>query len=89
MEHAKKLGDSADIPADKNKYFGHSGWYFGQPWRTGGAKTRKEQTKELSERSRFYRLVRDKAAQLVDAQGAEIDTAVDDCRARMGEHFVV
>jgi hypothetical protein len=58
-------------PIYRLKYFGHSGWYFGQPWRTGGAKTRKEQTKELSERSRFYRLVRDKAARLVGAQGAD------------------
>jgi hypothetical protein len=29
------------------------------------------------------------AARLVGAQGAEIDTAVDDCLARMGEHFGV
>jgi hypothetical protein len=55
----------------------------------GGAKTRKEPTKELSERSRFYRLVRDMAARLVGTQDAEIDTAVDDCRVRMGEHFGV
>ncbi len=45
--------------------------------------------KDLSERTRFYRLVREMATRLVGAQGAEIDAAVDDCLARMGKHFGV
>jgi formate hydrogenlyase transcriptional activator len=49
----------------------------------------KAQTKKLSEPSRFYRLVHEVTARLVGAQGAEIDTAVDDCLAWMGEYFNV
>jgi transcriptional regulator with GAF, ATPase, and Fis domain len=49
----------------------------------------KKQTKELSESSRFYRLVQEVGTWLVGAQGAEIDSAVDDCLARLGEHFGV
>jgi transcriptional regulator with GAF, ATPase, and Fis domain len=49
----------------------------------------KDQTKELSESSRFYRLVREFMARLVGARGEEIDAAVDDCLERMGEYFGV
>ena len=48
-----------------------------------------EQTEELSESSRFYRLVQEVTARLVSARGAEIDAAVDDCLALMGGHFGV
>ena len=48
-----------------------------------------EQTAELSESSRFYRLLQEVTARLVGARGSEIDAAVDDCLARMGEHFGV
>jgi DNA-binding NtrC family response regulator len=48
-----------------------------------------EQTEELRESSRFYRLVQEVTARLVGARGEEIDTAVDDCLARMGEYFGV
>ena len=46
-----------------------------------------EQSEELSERSRFYRLVREMTARFAGAQGDEIDAAVDHCLAQMGEHF--
>jgi transcriptional regulator with GAF, ATPase, and Fis domain len=49
----------------------------------------KEQTKGLNERLLSYRLIRDLTARLVSARGAEIDAAVNDCLARMGEHFGV
>ena len=49
----------------------------------------KKQPSELKELSRFYRLVRDLAARLVAAQGAEIDATVDSCLAQVGEHFGV
>jgi len=49
----------------------------------------KKQTKEPSESSRFYLLVQEVTARLVGARGEEIDAAVDDCLARMGEHFGV
>jgi formate hydrogenlyase transcriptional activator len=48
-----------------------------------------EQTEELSESSRFYRLVQEVTARLVGARGEEIDEAVDDCLARMGVYFGV
>lgn len=48
-----------------------------------------EQTEELSDSSRFYRLVQEVTARLVRARGEEIDTAVDDCLAWVGEHFGV
>ncbi len=48
-----------------------------------------EQTEELSESSRFYRLVQEVTARLVGARGEEIDAAVDDCLARMGVYFGV
>jgi transcriptional regulator with GAF, ATPase, and Fis domain len=48
-----------------------------------------EHTKELSEYSRFYRLVQEVTARLVRARGEEIDAAVDDCLARLGGHFGV
>ena len=48
-----------------------------------------EQTEELSDSSRFYRLVQEVTARLVSARGAEIDAAVDDCLALMGGHFGV
>ena len=48
-----------------------------------------EQTEKHSESSRFYRLVQEVTARLVGARGEEIDAAVDDCLARMGEHFSV
>ena len=38
---------------------------------------------------KFYLLAQELTARLVGAQGAEIDAAVDDCLARMGEHFGV
>lgn len=49
----------------------------------------KEQMTKLSERSRFYSLVQEVTARLVGARGAEIAVAVDDCLARLGEHFNV
>ena len=49
----------------------------------------KEKPTEVSESSRFYRLIKDVTARLVGARGEEIDAAVDDCLARMGEHFGV
>jgi len=48
-----------------------------------------EQMAKLSEPARFYRLVQKITARLVGAQGEEIDAAVQDCLARMGEHFGV
>ena len=48
-----------------------------------------EQTEELSERASFYRLVREATARLVAARGSEIDAAVEECLARMGEHLGV
>jgi transcriptional regulator with GAF, ATPase, and Fis domain len=48
-----------------------------------------EQKEELSDSSRFYRLAQEITARLVGARGEEIDTAVDDCLSRMGEHFGV
>jgi transcriptional regulator with GAF, ATPase, and Fis domain len=38
---------------------------------------------------KYYLLVQELTARLVGAQGAEIDAAVDNCLARMGEHFGV
>ena len=48
-----------------------------------------EQTEELSESSRFYRLVQEVTVLLVGARGEEIDAAVDDCLAWMGVYFGV
>ena len=48
-----------------------------------------EPTEELSEPSRFYRLVQDVTARLVGSRGEEIDAAVDDCLAWMGAYFGV
>jgi hypothetical protein len=48
-----------------------------------------EQTEKLSEPARFYRLVQKVTARLVGAQGEGIDAAIQDCLARMGEHFGV
>ena len=49
----------------------------------------KNQTGKLSERARFYLLVRNFATRLAGALGAEIDSAVDDCLESMGEHLGV
>ena len=49
----------------------------------------REQTKELNDRARFYRLLQEMTTRLVGAQSTEIDTAVDDCLAMLGEHFHV
>jgi transcriptional regulator with GAF, ATPase, and Fis domain len=49
----------------------------------------KKQTGGLSERARFYLLVRDFAMRLAGAQGTEIDSAVNDCLEGMGEHLGV
>jgi formate hydrogenlyase transcriptional activator len=48
-----------------------------------------EQTEELSESARFYRLVQEVTTRLVGARGEEIDAAVDDCLAQMGRYFGV
>jgi transcriptional regulator with GAF, ATPase, and Fis domain len=49
----------------------------------------KDSSTNLSERSRFYRQVREVTARLVSARGEEIDATVDECLAKMGEHFGV
>ena len=49
----------------------------------------KKQTEDLSERSRFHVLLREVATRLVLARGKEIDAAVDECLAQVGEHFGV
>jgi formate hydrogenlyase transcriptional activator len=48
-----------------------------------------KQTKDLSEQSRFHVLVREVATRLVLARGEEIDNAVSECLALVGEHFGV
>ncbi len=48
-----------------------------------------EKKRKSGERSRFYPLVQEITARLVSARGEEIDAAVDDCLAWMGEHFGV
>ena len=44
---------------------------------------------KVDDLQRFYRLLQDMTARLVGAQAEEIDLAVDDCLARLGEHFDV
>jgi formate hydrogenlyase transcriptional activator len=48
-----------------------------------------EQIADLKDPSRFYRLVQEVTARFVRAKGEELDEAVDDCLARLGEHFGV
>ncbi len=48
-----------------------------------------EQTEELGKLASFYRLIQEVTARLVGAQAAEIDVAIDDCLAKLGEHFCV
>jgi len=48
-----------------------------------------EKTSHIPERARFDSLLQEITARLVGAKGTEIDAAVDDCLARMGEHFGV
>jgi hypothetical protein len=47
------------------------------------------QTEELNESTRFYRLVHEVTSRLVAARGLEIDAAVRDGLGRMGEYFGV
>jgi transcriptional regulator with GAF, ATPase, and Fis domain len=48
-----------------------------------------KQTTALSESARFYRLVQKTTAQLVSAQGVDIDTTVNECLEQLGEYFGV
>jgi len=44
---------------------------------------------EIGELQRFWHLVHEVTTRLVSAQATEIDVAVDDCLAKIGEHFHV
>ena len=44
---------------------------------------------EIEELQRFYELTHEVSARLVGARSAEIDTALDDCLAKVGEYFDV
>jgi formate hydrogenlyase transcriptional activator len=59
------------------------------PYAPRRSKNMREQKANLSESLRFHSLVQGITARLVSARGEEIDAAVDDCLARMGEHFGV
>ncbi len=49
----------------------------------------KETTTDPSGSSRFYRVIQKVTARLVGARGEEIEAAVDDCLAHLGEYFDV
>ena len=46
-----------------------------------------EQNKEIGGLHRFYELTHEVSARLVGARSAEIDAAIDDCLAKIGEYF--
>jgi len=48
-----------------------------------------EQRDNPTAQSQFYRLLHDVTTRLVGAKGSEIERAVDECLAQMGEHFGV
>ena len=86
----KRNGGMADISTTNNQYFGPLVDISAMStYALNGRIIMNKQTEERGERSRFYRLVREMTARLVAARGPEIDEAVDECLAWMGEYFGV
>ncbi len=77
---------TAEIMATACRYFGKHRCYFVQ---IGYAFNMAKRNSETDRLKSFCRLLQEVTTRLVGAQSAEIDIAVDDCLAKLGEHFHV